>query len=285
MIWNFNYDSPIAIKALLEADGLVMSKKFGQNFMIDVHARSRLAGLVEPAPGLKVWEIGPGIGALTHHLLEAGAAVTAFEIDHGFCRVLREKAFVDEENFTLVEGDFLKTWEAQFARTGAPDVLFSNLPYNVGSVCIARILEEGCFPGKMVFTLQSEVARRLAAMEGTRDWSSLSMLVQIDYLPQLCFSLSGSCFYPKPNVSSSVITLTRREESLLPVELRELFSSTSRKLFAQKRKTIKNNLSYIPRIAEILGDAGINPAERAENLTIAQVVSLLRAIQAHAVKK
>ncbi|MDD2231600.1 MAG: 16S rRNA (adenine(1518)-N(6)/adenine(1519)-N(6))-dimethyltransferase RsmA [Sphaerochaetaceae bacterium] len=276
MSWSFNYDSPAAIKGVLDENGLVMSKKFGQNFLIDTHARARLAALAAPREGLRIWEIGPGLGSLTSSLLDGGASVTAFEIDHGFCRILRDQAFGDESRFVLIEGDFLKTWEAVLARNGVPDVLCSNLPYNVGSVCIARILESGCLPPLMVFTLQTEVAQRLAASSDSKDWSSLSMLVQADYDPEICFSLSGSCFYPPPNVSSSVIVL-RRRESLLPEGLRPVFVKMIRMLFSKKRKTVKNNLSAMGDASVVLREAGIDPSLRPENLSINQVVSLCQA--------
>lgn len=255
-----------------------MSKKFGQNFMIDKHARMRLASLAAPMPGQRVWEIGPGIGALTVELLGRGAEVTAFEIDHGFCRILRDEAFGDEQGFSLVEGDFLKTWAGVFREQGAPDILVSNLPYNVGSICIARVLEALCFPRRMVFTLQSEVAQRLSAEPGSKQWSSLSLLAQLDYVPEVAFSIAGSCFYPSPNVTSSAIVLERRKESLLPAELRPVFQSISRLLFSKKRKTIRNNLSSLPGIGAMIEEAGISPSERAENLTASQVVSLCRAV-------
>lgn len=257
----------------------MMSKKFGQNFLIDRHARERLSQLVYPNEKLRIWEIGPGIGALTEQLLAGGSPVTAFEIDHGFCRILREQAFADEKGFRLVEGDFLKTWEEIFNCDGAPDVLFSNLPYNVGSVCIAKVLEAGCLPEKMVFTLQTEVAQRLAASQGSKDWSSLSMLVQADYLPRICFSLSGSCFYPPPAVSSSVIALERRPRSLVPKDLRPVFIKTIRMIFSQKRKTLKNNLIQIEGAEDKLINAGINPLLRAESLSLDQVIRLSVEIQ------
>lgn len=257
----------------------MMSKKFGQNFLIDSHARGRLAALVGPKKEHKIWEIGPGIGALTYDLVQSGASVKVFEIDHGFCKVLRDQAFSDDANFRLIEGDFLKTWQEVFEKEGAPDILCSNLPYNVGSICIAEILENGCLPQKMVFTLQTEVAQRLCAKEGSKQWSSLSLLVQLDYQVQMAFSLSGSCFFPPPNVSSSVISLQKRPQSLMPDYLRQTYLKLSRVLFAQKRKTIKNNLNALGLNTDsVLLEASISPTERAENLSINQVVSLCKAV-------
>ena len=134
------YDSPTSIKQFLEAEGLAMSKRFGQNFLIDRNAREKLYAALGLPPQLEsesgnfkppsIWEIGPGIGALTSVLLERGAKVCAFEIDYGFVRILN-RLFGDNPRFSLVEGDFLKTWRAK-ATQDLPDLIFGNLPYNAG---------------------------------------------------------------------------------------------------------------------------------------------------------
>ena len=106
-IWDFDYSSISSITRLLEENGLGMTKKFGQNFLVSMSALDRITALSGACEGMRVWEVGPGIGALTTKLLQTGAEVTAFEIDHGFCRILREQAYVDVPNFKLVEGDAL----------------------------------------------------------------------------------------------------------------------------------------------------------------------------------
>ncbi|MCE1196917.1 ribosomal RNA small subunit methyltransferase A, partial [bacterium] len=159
------YDSPAAIRTFLEAEGLAMSKRFGQNFLVDRNARERLCAAVESASGTgeprHVWEIGPGIGSITSLLLEKGHRVTAFEIDHGFARILRD-LFGDNPRFTLVEGDVLKTWEGQLA-VGLPDIVFGNLPYNVALAIVGDLLESGRVPARMVFTVQKEAAQRIVS--------------------------------------------------------------------------------------------------------------------------
>ncbi len=133
-MWNLNYDSPKEIMSILDREGLAMTKKFGQNFLINKTARENIASLIAAKEGECLWEIGPGLGAITALTLKSNAAVKAFEIDNGFCRVLKESAFSDEKNFTLVQGDALKTLFSQKER---PDIIYGNLPYNVGSICIA----------------------------------------------------------------------------------------------------------------------------------------------------
>ncbi len=286
MSWKFAYDSPKAIKNLLDTEGLALSKKFGQNFLLSRHVRENIVRELTLDPTMKVWEIGPGIGSLTAHLLDAGCFVTAFEIDHGFCRILNEQAFGEDENFRLIEGDALKTWEKLWKAEGTPDRICGNLPYNVGSVVIAKLLESGCLPPKMVYTLQTEVALRLSAKPGEKNWSSFSLLAQMDYEVKSAFTISGSSFYPEPNVSSSVITMTKREAPLVESALRDVFLVVVRDLFSQKRKTIKNNLLGGKTgarfgkdgVALILEKSGVDAGKRAEQLDWAQFIAISEAV-------
>ena len=157
-MWNLNYDSPKEIERVLNERGLAMSKKFGQNFLISPEGRKRLIDLMELESGMKVWEIGPGLGAITHMLIQKKVDLTSFEIDHGFASLLTEVAFNDEENFTLIEGDALKTLFKK-RLLPLPDRIVGNLPYNVGSVMIGKLIENSYLPPLMVFTLQREVGR------------------------------------------------------------------------------------------------------------------------------
>lgn len=282
MIWDFPYDSPNAISALLEQNGYALSKKFGQNFLLSTAVRRRIADSLGPIDGKRVWEVGPGIGSLTVLLLQAGSRVTAFEIDHGFCRILRQRAFVDETGFTLVEGDVLKTWTDAYEREGTPDVVCGNLPYNIGSVCIARFLERQCLPERMVFTLQKEVARRLASSPGSKMWSTLSILTQIDYDVEQLFYIGKGAFHPAPNVDSTVVGLVRRFAPLVDPDDRRLFLEMVGDLFAQRRKTVKNNLLHgrlgsrfgREAVEQALLASGISGSERAERLGFGELTAL-----------
>ncbi len=210
--------------------------------------------------------------------------MTAFEIDHGFSRILRERAFVGEENFTLIEGDFLKTWPDVFREEGAPAIICGNLPYNVGSVCIARLLEEQCLPERMSFTLQREVGERLMASEGRKLFSPLSILAQIDYEVEQVMSLKSGVFFPPPKVDSVVISFKRRAVPLVSVAEREQFLRVVNDLFAQRRKTVRNNLlsgqtgALYGRegVLEALAAAGVAESERAEKLSIETLLNLSR---------
>jgi 16S rRNA (adenine1518-N6/adenine1519-N6)-dimethyltransferase len=284
MIWDFSYDSPNAITNLLQERGFSMSKKFGQNFLISSSARKRIADAVLSKQGVRVWEVGPGIGALTVQLLNRSANVTAFEIDHGFCRILRNEAFIGEPNFNLIEGDVLKTWEKVFHQQGTPDVICGNLPYNVGSVCIAKFLEKQCLPQLMVYTLQKEVADRLSASEGSKLWSSFTILANIDYKVRTVCSISSQSFYPPPNVDSSVVMMEKRVQPLVGPDDRRTFLTMVDDVFAQRRKTLRNNL-LSGKTVNLLGKenllerlelSGIPNNERAEQLGFPDLLLLHR---------
>lgn len=261
---------------------MVMTKKFGQNFLISQSALEKITALSTASEGKRVWEVGPGIGALTSKLIQSGADVTAFEIDHGFCRILRDQAFRDVPNFTLVEGDALKTWKEIWQKEGTPDVICANLPYNVGSIFIASLIENRCLPPVMVYTLQSEVVDRICAKEGSEDFSGFSILCSIDYENSCAFKLSSGCFFPPPNVDSSVVLMKKRENPLVPDCDAPKFLELVRVLFAQRRKTVKNNLKAIGKpaseIDRALAEAGIPQTERAERLGIDQMLSLKRSL-------
>lgn len=278
MIWDFDYSSVSAIAKLLDENGLSMTKKFGQNFLVSQQVLDRIAAQCGDLTGKTVWEVGPGIGALTTKLLKAGAFVTSFEIDHGFCRILREQAYVEEPKFRLIEGDALKNWRSLYDKEGVPDIICANLPYNVGSMFIASLIEGRCVPQRMVYTLQSEVVQRMCAKNSSQDYSGFTVLTNIDYENKEAFRIKAGCFFPPPNVDSSVVVMQRRQEKLVPEELVPRLISLVRVLFSQRRKTVKNNLKGIglgsEELDRLLANAGIPAGERAEKLSMDQLVAL-----------
>lgn len=276
-MWNLNYDSVKEVISVLESEGLAMSKKFGQNFLIGHNARESIREKIAYKENLSAWEIGPGMGAITSLVLNSGIKVKAFEIDKGFCRLLKERAFSDEANFTLIEGDALKTIANQ---SEIPDIIYGNLPYNVGSIIIARLIENNILPERMVYTLQREVVERICAKENSDDYSSFSVLCQIDYKPTLSFVIRKGCFYPEPQVESAVVVMEKRKESLVPESLRETFLEVNRALFSQRRKTIKNNLKALnlKDIDRVIASSNLAGNERAETLSIEKIVEIAKAV-------
>jgi 16S rRNA (adenine1518-N6/adenine1519-N6)-dimethyltransferase len=260
-----------------------MRKRFGQNFLVNRYAREQLLNAMDAAPGDKVWEIGSGLGAMTNPLLERGAAVTAFEMDKGFIAVLRE-FFGGNPSFTLIEGDVLKTW-----RTAPPgDYLFGNLPYTIGAVLLADLIEKNRFFTRMVVTVQKEVARRMAAAPGSKEYSSFSVLCASAYTVTPLLVMKGASFYPEPRVESQGVRFDLRTDRD-PAEYPIFFRPLLRCLFASRRKTVKNNLeSFAASVGgpalnrtdlagicgAVLKDAGIAPNERAERLGIDDFAAL-----------
>lgn len=232
-----------------------MRKKFGQNFLINPVVRNALANALCAHKGDEIWEIGPGLGAMTAALLENGMKVRAFEIDAGFIRVLK-RLFCGQENFCLVEGDVMKTWGAAARQAAAQSAaqqanfLMGNLPYNIAASLLADMIEKGRVFSRVVVTVQKEVALRMAASAGSPDYSSFSVLCSSVYRVKPLMLIHPSSFYPRPNVDSMGVLL----EKINPPPLYpKTFYPLVRSLFASRRKTVKNNLSAF--IASRFGNA------------------------------
>lgn len=284
-----NYDSPLALKAFLDAQGLGMRKKFGQNFLINPEARKILLDALEIGPGDGVWEIGPGLGAMTWGLLERGVQVKAFEIDPGFIRVLTD-FFGAHPRFCLVPGDVLKTWP----HAGEEGYLLGNLPYTIGSRLLGAFIEGNRFFKRMVVMLQRELVQRIGARPGSKDYSSFSVLCTSAYTIKPLKIVKGSSFYPVPHVDSQGLRLDLRTDvdpRSYPLGFRPLV----RQLFASRRKTIKHNLynfvvSYILQgvgtgaeagyiTEEALERCGIPGNNRAETLGLEAFVALATVLE------
>ncbi len=266
------HDSPTAIREALEAMGISLKKRWGQNFLINPGARSKMLSALGALPGDSVWEIGPGLGAMTGSILSAGSRVTAFEIDRGLCRFLKE-IYAPCGGFTLVEGDFLKTWKAAYGE-GSPRRVFGNLPYSSASLMIASLAEAGVRPDIMLFTVQKELGERILADPGTKAYSAFSVLCQACFNSSLLGILKPGSFYPAPEVDSSIVRMSPREEREGAVD-RGMLSALARMFFSSRRKTIRNNIKeggISPRLSrEPILDAmtaeGLDPGRRAEELS------------------
>ena len=273
-----DYDSPSALKAILDSRSMAMQKKFGQNFLINANARTKLAESLDLQEGMKVWEVGPGLGALTTEILKRKANLTAFEIDRGFVTFLQEEIQpLFKDSFEIVSGDVLKTWKDYFAKNGKPDRFFGNLPYNVAAAIIADMIENELRFDKAVVTVQKEVALRMAAKSGSEDYSSFSVLCQWAYDVSPIMDLAGGCFWPRPNVDSRAVKFVKKE--IFPgCNNPKLFLRLVRTLFTCRRKTIKNNLNIFTQNVElsekILNTANIETSVRVEKLDIQTLLHL-----------
>ena len=279
-----DYNSPAELKQVLDANGFSMQKKFGQNFLINEDARRRLVDALELSEGTRVWEVGPGLGAMTSTILERGADLTVFEIDRGFASLI--SGFFEDYNkggtFRIIEGDVMKTWKGQFEKAGLPDRFFGNLPYNIAATIIADTIENNVRFDKCVFTVQKEVAQRMCAKPGTADYSSFSALCQWAYDVKPLLDLAGGNFWPKPNVDSRAVVFTKKAD--FPCcKNPATFVKVQRALFSSRRKTVRNNLSQFLKNNDLavscLEKAGIDIMKRAEVLTLPELLKLSDVIE------
>ena len=281
-VLKLNYDSPSEIKALLGIMGLGPRKKWSQNFLINRGAREKLVNSVNIDRGDIVWEIGPGLGAITRLLLDKGADLTAFEIDPGFIEYLKVSC-AQEENFKIVQGDVLKTWKSTLEKEGKPSAVVGNLPYNAASAIIASFIEYNNFPDQMAAIVQKEMADRITAKPSTKNYSSFSILCQYACDVKDIGTIGAGSFYPKPNVSSKIIRMIPHDR-FSELEDQDLFFILVRDCFSSRRKTLQNNLKNAAgrRLQkygkELLFEAfemeGIELSTRAEVLMVDQYVAV-----------
>ena len=268
-----NYDSPSDIKRVLEEHGLALKKRFGQNFLVNPSAREKIIACLDPSPADTVWEMGPGLGAMTGLLLARAARVVVFEIDRGFVKILKG-FFGDRPGFFMEEGDALKNLETALREYGPPDRLLGNLPYSSASQILAAFIEREIAPRRLTVTVQKELALRLRAAPGQKIYSSFSVLCQSFFNIRHEFDLKGGSFHPRPDVDSSVVTL-EPDFRPAPGPAREAFFRLIRLSFSSRRKTLSNNLFRGDALTgdekDILRDflmkAGVDANARAEELT------------------
>lgn len=260
---------------ILKRFGIRMSKKLGQNFLIDERVVRNIVKAADITQGDAVLEIGPGIGTLTQGLAEAGAAVTAVEIDRRLIEVLA-KTLEGYENIRVVHGDILRiNIEKEVA---APRYkVVANLPYYITTPIIMGLLEAHMPVDTLVTMVQKEVAQRMVAVPGTKDYGSLSVAVQYYTQPEIMFVVPPAAFIPPPAVDSAVIRCTVREKP--PVEVDErIFFRVVKAAFAQRRKTLSNTLKTTGVPAEtlkiILEKAGIDGGRRGETLSLEEFAAI-----------
>jgi 16S rRNA (adenine1518-N6/adenine1519-N6)-dimethyltransferase len=250
----------------------VSRQRLGQHFLIKTSILERIALAACPDPEPLVIEIGPGRGALTERLLERAQRVSAVEIDGSLVELLREK-FRDEPRLTVLNADAL---EMDFGQWG-PAVVTGNLPYYAATPIIEKILALGPALRRGVFLVQKEVAARLIAGPGTRDYGYLSIQTQLFADVDRLFDVSPSAFRPPPKVDSTLVRLRPRARAAeLDIRDTARFLVFAGLCFRQKRKTIRNNLAgaYGKAMLDTWPEAG----KRAEQLTIEQIADLYRRV-------
>lgn len=255
-------------------------KRLGQHFLINVHAAKRIAGLLELKKGDPVIEIGGGRGDLTVHLIATGADVSCVEFDPEMIATLTER-FADASNLRLISGDVLELQVDDFFPAGREIALVGNLPYNITSPILEWIINNRSRFPSVVIMIQREVAERVAASHGNKDFGSLTVFVQLFYEVEKIFDVKPGSFLPPPKVSSSVIRLSRRSNSLVSDEefpsLRRLTAACFRWRRKQLIRILRDEYTIKqPALESMLAQLSIDPTLRPEQLPVESFVALAR---------
>ena len=275
------------IKAFLARHGLLARRDLGQNFLVDDSLAARLVDLAGVEPGDRVIEIGTGLGVLTRALAKKAQRVVTVEIDAGLVRALRADAALPD-NVELVHADALEVDLAGYAGAGTGPVrLVSNLPYNVSAPLLRRCLDLRGQLKDWSVMLQSEVAVRLLARPGSRDYGSLTVLHGLTVTLSKGMDLSPNCFFPVPKVDSTFVRITPLEAPVVAEGELSAVERVVRAAFATRRKTLVNSLRAgalgtehsVDELKAALSRCAIEPRARAESLEPAQLLALARELR------
>jgi 16S rRNA (adenine1518-N6/adenine1519-N6)-dimethyltransferase len=261
------------IQRMLAEIGVRPRKSLGQNFVADPNLVRRIARLAEIGPGDHVVEIGAGLGSLTLALVEAGAFVTAIEIDSRLAEKLR--ATVDTERVEVIEADAMRV---DWSTVLAPErhvVVVANLPYNIATPLIADLLDHVPAIDRMIVMVQREVAKRLVAHVGDDEYGIPSVKVAFWADAKIVATVPPDVFVPRPNVDSAIVRITRRPP-VDDVDVAHVFSLV-RAGFGQRRKMLRRSLSGVATVNELVA-AGIRPEQRAEEIDVVGWCRLARIV-------
>lgn len=276
---NLKLSNPKQTIEVIQKHNFSFKKSFGQNFLIDSHVIEKIIRAAEIGPEDNVLEIGPGIGTLTQYLAEAAGRVVAVEIDEKLIPVLGE-TLVEYDNVEVINQDILKC-DVDSIFEGRPFKVVANLPYYITTPIIMGLLEGKSHFDSLTVMIQKEVADRMKAGPGTKDYGALSLAVQYYAEPYLAANVPPNCFMPRPAVGSAVIRLKRRETPAVAVKDEKLLFKLIRAAFMERRKTLLNAVKNsqeldIPkeRVEEVLTDLGIDTRIRGEALNLQQFALL-----------
>ncbi len=255
-------------------------KRFAQHFLHDRRALERIVDALAPDAGSVVVEIGPGRGVLTDALVARAGRVIAIEIDRDLAALLRTR-YADRPHVQLVEGDALAmAWDAL---AGGPYLLAGNLPYNLTTPLLFKALERP-MPERAVFLVQWEVAQRIVADEGRKEYGALTVNLRIGMSAEIIARVAASAFHPRPGVDSAIVRLTPHPAPLVSPGDAPRFSEFVQNVFAMRRKQLQRVLRAIKhwdgsQVAAVLATIGLDPAVRAETLSAGKFVELFQAVE------
>jgi 16S rRNA (adenine1518-N6/adenine1519-N6)-dimethyltransferase len=285
------------MREVLDRRGIQLTKSLGQNFLHDQNQLRRIVEAAELSKKDKVLEIGPGLGPLTELLLEKSGEVLAIETDARLVEFLRERFGLEfrlqpaghalvkppgggTPNFQLLHADALEFLKRE-PRDWSDWKLVANLPFSVASPILVELACGRRAPKKIVATLQHEVARRLLAKSGDDDYGILTLLFQLDFEPREFFKIPPGCFFPEPDVDSGSVVLDRRQQPLLPENLRVAFVKIVKRAFSQRRKMMLKLLKADwpeEKLMAAFAELKISPQERAEKLSLEQFIGLTQCL-------
>ena len=265
-----------AISAVIKKYKLNAKKKLGQNFLLDLNLTAKIARSCKDLAESTIIEIGPGPGGLTRGLLSENAKkIIAIEKDDRCIPALTEIAEYYPGKLEIIQGDALTYLIS--SNTASPVHIFSNLPYNIGTVLLTKWLDPPEWPpiwNSLTLMFQKELAERLIAQPGSKQYGRLSILTQWRSDPRIILRLSSKEFFPRPKVDSAVVQIKRLKEPRFPAKSSTLTKLVS-KAFNQRRKMLRTSLKdYIPNVVEALELANILPSNRAEDLSVEQYCNL-----------
>lgn len=245
-------------------------KRFGQNFLVDRAILTECVAAIDPQPGQRIIEIGPGLGALTEGLLARVEHIDAVEIDRDIVIHLQKK--FNAAQLTLHSADAL---EFDFSRFGDRLRVVGNLPYNISTPLLFHLKRFSASICDMHFMLQKEVVERMVAQPGGRDYGRLSVMLQCDFAIDSLFGVPASAFEPAPKVESAFVKLVPLAQPLVAAEYSDRFASVVAAAFNQRRKTLRNALQGI-FTAQDFERLGIDAGQRAERLSVAEYAAIAR---------
>ena len=247
-------------------------KRFGQNFLRDEAVIEAIASAIAPDKSHHLIEIGPGEGAITQALVVSGCRFDAIELDRDL-RTRLLASFSTYDTFTLHSADALQFDFESLQQDGQALRVIGNLPYNISTPLLFKLLDYGSLIADMHFMLQLEVVERLAAKPGNKNWGRLGVMAQFQCEVEQLFEVPPEAFFPPPKVQSAIIRLTPRRTPRWTQVNREVLSKVVSRAFSQRRKTLRNNFKSVLTDAQIEA-AGVDPNARAETLTIDDFVAL-----------
>ncbi|KHD85015.1 16S rRNA (adenine(1518)-N(6)/adenine(1519)-N(6))-dimethyltransferase RsmA [Bacillus ginsengihumi] len=281
--------TPIRTKDILNKYGFSFKKSLGQNFLIDPNILRNITEYANLTKESGVIEIGPGIGALTEHLARSSGKVVAFEIDQRLMPILKD-TLSPYDNVKIVNEDILKADVKKIINEEFSHIdklmVVANLPYYVTTPIILKLITEALPIQGIVVMLQKEVAERISAKPGTKHYGSLSIAIQYYMTAEVVMIVPKTVFMPQPNVDSAVIRLMKRPKPKVDVVDEKFFFEVTRASFAQRRKTLINNLTSQllegkakkAEIIEVLHSLNIDPTRRGETLSLEEFASLCNAL-------